>query len=84
MRVGVIGLMNRKKPLVMTKQQLEFVLNPYCLGKQVLLDYVQDLWNSSTPLPNSMNGQIVKLIHPRLFLSFAKLVEQENGINVTR
>jgi hypothetical protein len=63
----------------MTKQQLEYALTPFCMGKRTLLDFVQDIWNSSTPLPNMGKGPDTKLISTKLFYSFAKLVEQENG-----
>lgn len=64
----------------MTKQQLLYTLNPYCMGKEVLLDYVQDIWNSSTPVPNSKEH---KIIHPIWFKKFCTLLEQENGIYVS-
>lgn len=63
----------------MTLPQLKKTLEPYCKGKKVLLDMVQDIWNSAIPTPNSYNGQWLKIIYPEHFEKFIELSNKENG-----
>lgn len=71
--------MNNNQPLLMTYQELRKTLIPYCKGKKALLDDVKDIWNSATPQPQRIKGQIVKMILPKQFQEFARLCIKENG-----
>ena len=68
-----------KKPLLMTYSELRKALEPFCKGKKPLLDMIKDLWKASTPTPNLRNNQQVRIIHPKLFEQFTRLVAKENG-----
>ena len=75
----VITASHNKKPLLMTYQDLRKSLVPFCKGKKPLLEMINDLWKASTPTPNLRNNQQVRIIHPKLFEQFTKLVAKENG-----
>lgn len=68
-----------KKPLLMTYSELRKALEPFCKGKKPLLDMIKDLWNASTPTPNYKKLEVIKIIHPKLFEQFTRLVAKENG-----
>lgn len=68
--------LNDKKPLIMTKMQLEYTLKPYCFGKQTLLDFINDIWHDAIPLPDSREKRIIR---PTQFKSFVELALKENG-----
>ena len=40
---------------------------------------IKDLWNASTPTPNYKKLEVIKIIHPKLFEQFTRLVAKENG-----
>lgn len=70
---------NNNQPLLMTYQELRKTLIPYCKGKRPLLDMIRDIWNSSTPQPQRVNNQVVKMILPTHFKQFTELCIKENG-----
>lgn len=63
----------------MTYPELYKALSKFCKGKKSLLDMIRDLWKASTPTPNLRNNQQVRIIHPKLFEQFTRLVAKENG-----
>ena len=71
--------MNNKQPLIMSRQELFKTLLPFTEGKKVLIDMIQDIWNSSVPQPSKVNGQFVRMIFPKHWEDFTKLVAKENG-----
>lgn len=75
----VITASANKKPLLMTYGELKKALVPFCKDKRPLVDMIIDLWKSSTPTPNLRNNQQVRIIHPKLFEQFTRLVAKENG-----
>ncbi len=75
----IITASTNKQPLQMTYSELQKALVPFCKGKKPLLDMIKDLWNASTPTPNLKKNQQVKIIHPKLFEQFTKMVAKENG-----
>lgn len=79
MNEQIITASTNKKPLLMTYPELYKALNQFCKGKKPLLDMIVDLWKASTPTPNFRNHQQVKIIHPKLFEQFTRLVAKENG-----
>lgn len=68
-----------KKPLLMTYGELKKALLPFCKDKRPLVDMIIDLWKASTPTPNLKKNQQVRIIHPKLFEQFTRLVAKENG-----
>lgn len=75
----VITASANKKPLLMTYPELYKALSQFCKGKKPLLDMIKDLWLASTPTPDMRNKHQVKIIHPKLFEQFTRLVAKENG-----
>lgn len=75
----VITASANKKPLLMTYGELKKALVPFCKDKRPLVDMITDLWKASTPTPNLRNNQQVRIIHPKLFEQFTRLVAKENG-----
>ena len=67
------------KPLLMTKQMLKKSLMPFTMRRQVLIDYIDDIWMMGTPTPNSINGNQVKIIFPQHFLRFVEEAGTMNG-----
>lgn len=63
----------------MTYGELKKALVPFCKDKRPLIDMIIDLWKASTPTPNLRNNQQVRIIHPKLFEQFTRLVAKENG-----
>ena len=63
----------------MTYQELRNTLVPFCKGKKPLLDMIKDIWNSATPQPQRVKGQLVKMILPKQFQEFTTLCLKENG-----
>jgi len=64
------------KPLLMTKQMLKKSLMPFTMRRQVLIDYIDDIWMMGTPTPNSTQ---VKIIFPQHFLRFVEEAGTMNG-----
>ena len=79
MNEQIITASANKQPLLLTYQELYKALSQFCKGKKPLLDMIKDLWKASTPTPNLKNNQQVKIIHPKLFEQFTKMVAKENG-----
>lgn len=79
MNEQIITASANKKPLLMTYSELYKALSQFCKGKKPLLDMIKDLWNASTPTPNLRKNQQVRIIHPKLFEQFTKMVAKENG-----
>jgi len=68
-----------KQPLQMTYSELQKALVPFCKNKLPLVAMIHDLWKASTPTPSLRNNQQVRIIHPKLFEQFTRLVAKENG-----
>jgi len=79
MNEQIITASANKQPLQMTYSELQKALVPYCKGKKPLLDMITDLWKASTPTPNYKKLELIKIIHPKLFEQFTRLVAKENG-----
>lgn len=79
MNEQIITATANKKPLLLTYTELNKALSHFCKGKKPLLDMIKDLWNVSTPTPNFRNHQQIRIIHPKLFEQFTKMVAKENG-----
>ena len=66
-------------PLMMTYRMLRKSLVPFCHGKKALLDCIDDIWKDATPVPQKLNGSVVKIIFPKHFFSFVAAVKKEVG-----
>ena len=74
------GYSGQPKPLLMTNLMLKKALMPFTKRRQVLIDYIDDIWMMGTPTPNVIGGnQSVKIIFPQHFLQFVEEAGKMNG-----